>query len=422
MKRSNRVRWMTVLALTVAVMVPALALGGSGSDHDAGGAPKPGHVTTSSSRVLPAEVSTLASELKALQSSGATGTALKELSGTPGMPVCAPPPLPAPTQPPGAGYGIPFLAAITNGQVLTGYDEWTANHNVFKDGSTTYHLYPWQTKISNITGWVTGLLQLPSLNAEVAPQGVVFCDQGGKRCVSEKAPPTGLCIHVFAQFAPSPASKTPPPPITNYGPPGDKCWGTAGCLPIVVTLTPSGETSLTVTGVEPDGALDLQVTTAAVTTATEIPPPPSKLTFTCSNDPTTISLSTEAPTSLPPTAPGPPTPPNTDDRSLQTPPQPLTGPLATASSTLAGNDFSLPAFLPSKSSAGNCFNAGAVPILLNTYAGGWGPTFPDQNEGLYYLDGGKSPIVAEPGWAQFTATTTVVTLSIPKGPPANFHL
>jgi hypothetical protein len=59
---------------------------------------------------------------------------------------------------------------------------------------------------------------------------------------------------------------------------------------------------------------------------------------------------------------------------------------------------------------------------LNTYAGGWGRTYADQGEGLYYQNGGKGLIVAEPGWAQFTATTTVVTLGLPVGPPANFHL
>jgi hypothetical protein len=284
---------------------------------------------------------------------------------------------------------------------------------------------------------VTGLLQLPSLNAEIPPQDIVFCDQGGVDCVSENPPPAGECIHLTSQYAPSPPGYyPPPPPITNYPPPGEACWGASGCLPIALTLTPallpptagnpSGDTSLTVTGVEPDGALDLQVTTAAVTTATETPPE-SSTSLVCSNAATVLSVTTKAPTRLPGGAPPAPKPgpsdhPNTDDRSLQTPPEPLTGPLASASSTLGGNDFAIPAFIPSTSSSGPCYGAGAVPELLNTYAGGWGRTYADQGEGLYYQNGGKGLIVAEPGWAQFTATTTVVTLGLPVGPPANFHL
>ena len=130
-----------------------------------------------------------------------------------------------------------------------------------------------------------------------------------------------------------------------------------------------------------------------------------------------VTLSTVAPSGLPASAPPPPNPPNSDDRSLQTTPQPLTGPLAAATSTVASNDFSIPAFIPSKSgSPCSLFLADS----LNTYAGGWNSVFQDQDEGLYYLNGGNNPIVAEPGWAQFTATTTVVTFGLPVGPPAGF--
>jgi hypothetical protein len=424
-KRKDQAWSVTTLVVAVSVAICAIAVGGSAMPR---GSRLVGTARgTSSARSKPTarapERSALVAEVEALYGSrDITRESLENLKDSPGMPACSPPPLPAATQPPGASYGVPFLAAITGGEVLAGYDEWTANHNIFKVGAKTYHLYPWQSKIFNITGWVTGLLQLPSLNAEVPPQGVVFCDEGGKGCMKDNPPPAGECIDISSQFAPSPGSKTPPPPITNYPPPGLACWQpAAACLPIGITLSPYGDTSLTVTGVEPDGALDLQVTTAAVTTATEFPPPPSKGAYACSNAVTTITLSTKAPTALPVTAPGPPTPPNRDDRSVQTAPEPLTGPLATASSTLVGNDFKLPAFIPTKRT-GDCFNAGAVPILLNTYAGGWGPTFADQDEGRYYLLGGRNPDVAEPGWAQFTATTTVVTLGLPIGPPPNFHL
>ena len=95
----------------------------------------------------------------------------------------------------------------------------------------------------------------------------------------------------------------------------------------------------------------------------------------------------------------------------------MTGPLADATSTLTSSDFSVPAFFPSP---------GGTPCTLflaeslNTYAGGWDTNFADQGEGLYYLNGGTNPIAAPPGWAQFSATTTIVTLGLPTGPPPGF--
>lgn len=345
---------------------------------------------------------------------------LTALMTGPGMPACAPPPVPAPTFPPGSTYGVPFLAAITNGQVLAGYDAWTANHLVWKVQNTTFNLYPWQSKISGITGWVTGLLQLPSLTAQIPPQDVVFCDnQGGASCLSANWP-VGQCIEIEAQYGPSPASLTPPPAIGSYHPEGVRCSSystpTFECFPYVVSLTPVGTTSLAVTGVQPDGALELSVSTAAATTVSEFPPPPSTVSFTCQGAPVAVTLSTQA-AGLPTTAPGAPAPPNTDDRVLQTPAQPLTGPLASATSTVASNGFGVPAFFPSPSgSPCSVFLA----FSLNTYAGGWDYKFADQSEGRYYIDGGTNPISVEPGWAQFTANTTVVTLGLPTGPPPGF--
>ena len=336
------------------------------------------------------------------------------------MPACAPPPIPSATNPPGNAYGVPFLAAITDGQVLAGYDEWTANHLVWKVGKKSFHLFPWQSKIYDITGWVTGLLQLPSLTAQIPPQDVVFCDNhGGANCLSADYP-TGQCIQIQAQYGPSPASETPPPALGSYHPEGVSCSNystpTFECFPYVVSLAPSGTTTLSVTGVAPNGALELAVTTSAVTTVNEVPPPPSTTTFTCQAAPTTVTLRTLA-IPLPATAPGPPVAPNSDDRSLQTPPEPVTGPLASATSRVTSNDFAIPAFIPSASGS-PC--SPFLAISLNTYAGGWNSIFNDQDLGLYYLNGGTNPIVAQPGWAQFTANTTVVSLGLPVGPPAGF--
>jgi hypothetical protein len=337
-----------------------------------------------------------------------------------GMPACAPPPMPAATYPPGAAYGVPFLAAITNGQVLAGYDEWTANNLLWTANNQTFNLYPWQSKIYDITGWVTGLLQLPSLTAEIGPQDVVFCDQGGANCLSANWP-AGECVQIEAQYGPSPASPTPPPALGSSHPEGTPCAGystpTFECFPYVVSLTPSGTTSLTVSGVEPDGALDATVTTAAVTTVNEVPPPPSTSTFTCQSSPASVTLSTTA-GGLPATAPPPPTPPNTDFRSPQTPPVPITGPLVGSTSTVASNDFSVPAFFPNTTGPTPCSDF--LATSLNTYAGGWDALFRDQDMGLYYINGGTNPTVAQPGWAQFSATTTVVSVGLPTGPPAGF--
>jgi hypothetical protein len=351
-----------------------------------------------------------------------TEAQLRSLEDAPGMPTCAAPAIPAPTYPPGKSYGVPFLAAITNGELLAGYDEWTANNNTYSTKKHTYHLVPpgwvWQSKIYNITGWVTGLLTLPTLSANVPPQDVVFCDDGGANCLTA-TPPVGECIAIQSQFGPDPGVPKPPSPTINTPSGGKPCSQTPGCLPFIITLAPHDNTTLTVTGVAPNGSLELSVKTSAVTTA-------SLLAFTCTNDATTIQLSTQVPSSLPATAPPPPNPdnadgdPNTDYRGLQFTPTDLTGPLSKASTTMVGNDFSIPAFITGSTPA--C--SSTLTDLLNTYAGGWGLAFGGGNgegEGLYYQDGGTAADVVNPGWGQFTVTTTVVTLDLPTGPPSNFN-
>jgi hypothetical protein len=337
--------------------------------------------------------------------------ALTALENAPGMPACTPPPVPAATYPPGASYGVPFLAAITNGQLLAGYDVWTSNNNRYTYGGTTYELYPWQTKIYNITGWVTGLIQLPNLNATISPEDIVFCDSGGAACLTA-SPPAAECIDIITQFPPTKSAPSPPPALTNVPFPGEDCAESSNsqqaCIGYIVTLAAAGPSSLTVTGVEPDGALDLQVTTSALATG-------SLNTLTCTeSNPTVVTLSTQAPTSLPAGSPPPPVKPNTDYRYLQTAVQPLTGPLATATSSVASDDFTVPAFL---ASSGGPSCGASLAESLDIYADGWGPSFSGKPR---YK--GHSAIAAFPGWGQFSATTTVVTLGFPIGPPPNFHL
>jgi len=308
---------------------------------------------------------------------------------------------------------VPFLAAITNGQILAGYDEWTANHPVWTVGSTTYDLYPWQAKVYDVTGWVTGLLQLPNLSADIPAQDVVFCDQGGQECVSA-SPPAGECIHVNLSGAPLPG-QVPPPTITNDPPRGHQCYQAHNfCIPYVITVTPVGTSTLTVTGVEPDGALMLSVTTSAITALNITLPGTSE---SCQDDPTTITLSTQEPAGLPPGAPIKPERGKPDLRGLQTPPQPLTGPLAHASSTVASNDFSVPAFSQT-----------ACPLLAAVFdapLAGWNalPSKDPASLNNNYFDQNPAPADAgTPGWVQFSATTTVSSLGIPIGPPPGFSL
>ncbi len=427
MTQSAMGRWLTALGMVGVVAVAALVSGSTTTPRVVAPVAHPSRAATSASSrtsVEPLVRSTVKAELTALARvngfSSDPSKVLTALTNAAGMPACAPPPVPAPTYPPGQSYGIPFLAAVTGGQVLAGYDEWTANHLTWKVQGTTYNLYPWQSKIYDITGWVTGLLELPSLTAQIPPQDVVFCDNGGADCLAADWP-AGECVHILAQYGPSPASPTPPAGLGNDHPEGTACSGystpTFNCFPYVVSLTPSGDTSLSVSGVESDGALDLQVTTSAVTTVTEVPPPPSP-TFTCQDNPTVVTLSTVPPSGLPASAPVPPNPPNTDDRSLQTAPQPLTGPLSASTSTVASNNFAIPAFFPS---TGGSPCSLFLATSLNTYAGGWNSIFRDQDQGLYYVNGGNNSAAAEQGWAQFTATTTVVTFGLPVGPPAGFN-
>lgn len=410
-KGKGRSKLWRPLGVAIAAAIGALAVtGGGGAGGGAGSRSATDSRTQAPSHLVPGRQAPLVAELTAVHRAQAS---IRRLENAPGMPTCPPPSIPAATYPPGNTYGVPFLAAVTNAEILTGYDEWTANHPIWTVGSTTYHLYPWQAKIYDISGWVTGLLQLPNLSADISSQDVVFCDQGGQRCVSAH-PPAGGCIHVNLSGAPVPG-QPPPPTITNDPPPGQKCYQAPNfCLPYVITLTPVGTSTLTVTGVQPDGALMLSVTTRAVTALNITIPHVSE---SCQDAPTTITLSTQEPASLPPGAPIKPNRGDPDLRGLQTPPVPLTGPLASASSIVASNDFFVPAFSQT-----------ACPLLAAVFdgpLGGWNKLSPQQPASVNnnYFD--KTPPPADagtPGWVQFSATTTVSSLGIPVGPPAGFSL
>ena len=86
---------------------------------------------------------------------------------------------------------------------------------------------------------------------------------------------------------------------------------------------------------------------------------------------------------------------------------------------MVSNNFSIPAFFANNDGTSPC--TFPVAELLNTYAGGFDSLFKDQGEGAYYEAGGTSPTAAAPGWSQFSATTTVVTVGLPVGPPTDFN-
>lgn len=353
------------------------------------------------------KISSLVSELLP---SADTEQALQKFENEPGMPTCAAPTPPAATYPPNGTYGIPFVAAITNGQILTSYSEWVADHHVYNVGGTNYTLDPWDVRIWNITGWVTGLLTLPQLSASVPASGVTFCDTNNQNCPTATYT-ASQCINLSQLF---PGPGTQGSELTNTHPEGTPCMGYSGgsagfpypCVPYIITLTPATtDTKLTVTGVESNGSLDLSVSTGAFATI-------SLNGQTCDQtSPTSLTLSTITPTSLPAGAPIAPTAGNPDERSMQTTLSPLTGPLSSATATLGTNNFQIPAWgVPPTAS---CPDPG-IEDTLNGPAGGY-----NVHDDQIYVD--QAPIASQYGWSQFSVTTTVATLGLQVGPPSNFN-
>lgn len=362
-------------------------------------------------------------------------------------PTCAAPAEPAATYPPGQNYGVPFKAEVTGGQVFSGYDEWMANNNQIEVGNTEESQFPWRSQIAGITGWVTGLLEIPSLTGEISAQDFSFCDQGqgGDSCQDGAvvAPP-GQCIHFTSQGRPAfnpnfTRAIANSPPVSNEPMPGYACFapvptGVVGCTGYDLSFTPTGDTTLTVTGVEPDGSLDLSVTSGAITSVSYMAPATGEISTATQVGSTEVTLSTQA-GSLP--SEGPSTPTNlctyagetgcnTDYRSLRVSPSPLTGPLESATSMTSGDNFGVPAFEEDGS------QTGGITEALNGYANGWG-TSVSETFGCYMtpLEAPGSPNppscpplvqnqVADPGWTQFSASTNVVNLGLPNGPPSGF--
>jgi hypothetical protein len=372
------------------------------------------------------------------------------LPGRPGLaepdaalcPEPSPPSATYPGHPRGAGYGIPFVAAIGNVVLLAGYNAAQADHPgpQYQDHRDTWVNEPWGLAVYNVTGWVDGLLDLPSLAA--SDTSVVYCTPrygpGPDQCPSLQSSTGCVWLDVIQQGLPWTASLfSGDCTKTGRTPPGDRG---GSCLPFVVTLstrqprsnTPVPAPRMRVIGVSPQGQLELTATTYAYEVAVNYPGTPSAPLQTCiSGQPAALSLSTQAPPAgvVPPT--GPPTPPpkqfqgatNPDDRPLLWPPSPLSGSLDHATATLSSNDFSVPAFLPPTQDPNQDPSCSTAWLDTDILAAG----ILNNGSYNYQLNCGPptdppcAPIVDPPGWAQATGTATIVDIGLPKGPPPGFR-
>ncbi|MBO0727891.1 MAG: hypothetical protein J2P57_01445 [Acidimicrobiaceae bacterium] len=257
---------------------------------------------------------------------------------------------------------------MTHGQVIFQYN---ASFKIKLTGIP----HGFNGKIFNITGWVTGLITLPTL--QVSDATVVFCSQP----TNGNPPP----IHFVEQAGTSAQTQ-------NWDPSGP------GYFNFTIRLRPVGTPSLKVTAVGPRGALAIAGSAAAMTSVVAGPP----FNQTCRS---------EAPTMLPNLATSlAPMPPGGQP---VIPPSPLTGPLSHASATLGSDNFSVPAFDPASCLLANgLFNQGLAG-LNKRGTPNWTCIAPTARQ--------CPAVAAKPGWVQFSANTTLVSLGLPKGPPPGFN-
>jgi hypothetical protein len=322
--------------------------------------------------------------------SGANDTASSDPT-----PTCQPPPMPAPTYPhdpskPGQGYGVPFLAEITGapitgplgsfpmtgGKLLGGYDEQWGNGGYSER---------WKAATWNITGWASGLLEIPSLQSVVTPDDIVFCQQS-----NDPSSPIYTALPNGIDYPTGTFLTNSPDLVAKEG---------GAVLQLVVSIHATAA-SLRVAGVEPNGSLDLAGSTTATDTITD----DVGVHETCQEvAPLTINLSTQE---SPPPVGAPP------GVGYVIPPVPLSGPIGQAAATVSGDDLSIPRFEWST----QCGLAIAFNFALGGYnaqgVANW-PCTTDPN---------CQEIASEPGWSQFGADVKLYKLDLPVGPPVGFGL
>jgi hypothetical protein len=141
-----------------------------------------------------------------------------------------------------------------------------------------------------------------------------------------------------------------------------------------------------------------------------------------------VTLSSEPPSPpVPSTGPLPPSTatfqgvPTPDDRVLQLPQSPISGPLRGITGTLAGNDFPVSAFLPADEDPRN--QTCNLWFIIDSQISGYNlqNTFNyNYHCGPFPPGGPCDPVAAQPGWSQSSGRATVVYLGIPSQPPPGF--
>jgi hypothetical protein len=193
------------------------------------------------------------------------------------------------------GYAVAFTADIVDIKLENGFNENPASQI-------------WQSEATNITAQACGLLALPSLQATIQPEGLLF-DTSKAKILTRVSPDI---------------------PIFNEG-------------DVALILTPDGVATTSVDGVQPAGALDLTATT-----------PLRARVINGKTNPTAFDCPTVAKAALStgrhyrrPDGRGPDGPTMKGLPAWTVEGTPLTGALVGATAQVVGNDFPLPLFIPS---------------------------------------------------------------------------
>jgi hypothetical protein len=316
-----------------------------------------------------------------------------------GGPTCAAPPLPPPTAPPGQPYGVPFVAAVDNVTILSGYNEFTAAARQYRSYS------PWTTTLYGVTGWVTGWLDVPQLTVDTSASQITFCSYTVTPPSSSGTPPfTTEALYTLKSFQ---GSKTPVV-VTTTNDPSKVVPPNGVALYASVTLTPVGTPQLKVTGVRPDGSLDLGGVIEATPTIALAPPLPPEVCRAMA--PTAADLSTATAGPLPPSGP----PAGDRDAAPQFTPAPVTGPLTQATATQTAYDFQVPAFYDNSSDDGICytFNGGLAGFTAEPKGN---PNYPYLSR--YPFPPANPAIASDAGWTQIETVIQITRIGLPTGTP-----
>lgn len=174
-------------------------------------------------------------------------------------PSCAAPALPAPTDAGSPeGYTVPLRLKLSNGVLLAGYSSRAKGWG---------DQVPFSIIGSRITGWVVARVSLPSMKVTVAPADVTLCPY-------VRATDSGPTIKALQSYAlgeiesqisritqgdvPPPAVRWVPFPDTTTAPfPGTLGQRIAGLDKMGMTNMIARELSVRVSGVAPDGSLEM---------------------------------------------------------------------------------------------------------------------------------------------------------------------